>query len=72
MFDQGIQTYHPDLTNNIHGRGYDAQTDKTPANLRGIHGTPCAGIVAAQHNNTAGISGVAPNSKLVPISLELD
>jgi thermitase len=35
---------------------------------KGNHGTFCAGIIAAQRNNNVGVSGVAPESKLMLIS----
>ena len=70
VFDQGIKMDHPDLINNIYGTGYDAETNSSPSILRGSHGTPCAGIVGAKQNNTVGISGVAPNSKLISISID--
>ena len=33
------------------------------------HGINCAGIIAATHNNTIGIKGIAPHSRLVPINI---
>lgn len=72
IFDQGIKMDHPDLINNIFGTGYDAEENTTPSFLRDFHGTPCAGIVGAQQNNTIGISGVTPNSKLISISINLN
>jgi subtilisin family serine protease len=71
VFDQGIKMDHPDLVNNIYGTGYDAQTGTSPSVVRGYHGTACAGIAGAQQNNTIGISGVAPNTKLMSISINL-
>lgn len=71
VFDQGIKMDHPDLENNIYGMGYDAETDTTPSCLRGSHGTACAGIIAAQQNNSIGVSGVAPNVKLISVSCAL-
>ncbi len=72
VFDHGIKMDHPDLINNIYGDGYDAQTNTTPSIVRGFHGTTCAGIISAQQNNSIGISGVSPNSKLISISINLD
>ena len=69
IFDQGIKMDHPDLINNIYGTGYDAETNTIPSILRDYHGTTCAGIVGAQQNNTIGVSGVSPNSKLISISM---
>ena len=73
VFDHGFEMDHPDLINNVYGTGYDAITDTSPAEIRGSHGTPCAGIIAAeQNNNEEGISGVAPNAKLMSISVNLN
>ena len=49
--------------------GYDAYAGTTAgAPIAGDkHGTQCAGIVAAVQNNTIGISGVAPSSKILPV-----
>jgi len=72
IFDQGIKVDHPDLEDNIYGTGYDATTSRSPAQLRNFHGTLCAGVVGARQNNFIGISGVAPNSKLISISSEIE
>jgi len=69
IYDRGIDTQHLDLKNNIFSTGYNAQTGTTPSFLFGDHGTMCSGIASAQQNNLIGISGVAPTSKLIPISL---
>jgi subtilisin family serine protease len=71
VYDHGFEMDHPDLVNNVYGTGYDATTNTTPAHVRGEHGTACAGIVGAQQNNAKGISGVAPNSQLLSISINL-
>lgn len=36
-------------------------------NTYSVHGTSCAGIIAAEQNNSIGLTGVAYNSKLMPI-----
>jgi len=74
VLDGGIQLDHPDLVPNIVG-GYDAITDtdsdddpdagQEPGGGQG-HGTKCAGIIAAQHNND-GIAGIVPNVNIMPI-----
>tara|TARA_B110000259_G_scaffold151310_1_gene170954 strand:- start:2766 stop:4985 length:2220 start_codon:yes stop_codon:yes gene_type:complete len=69
VVDQGIELNHPDLITNIFGAGYDAQTNTTPSRLRGKHGVACAGIIGAIKDNNIGIAGVAPNSKLMSISV---
>ena len=70
IIDSGVDTLHPDLIDNILP-GYDALGDSTdgyptPVEKEDGHGTCCAGIVAAAQN-TIGVSGVAPNCKLVPV-----
>lgn len=71
VFDHGFEMNHPDLQNNVYGTGYDATTGTVPAQVRGNHGTACAGIVSAVQNNSIGISGVSPSSKLMSISINL-
>jgi subtilisin family serine protease len=61
---------HPDLVNNVYGTGYDTKTSSSPSVVRGEHGTACAGIIGAQQNSI-GISGIVPSSKLMSISIEL-
>ena len=72
IIDQGIAWSHPDLQGNIHPSAFDADTRIGPVPLaqltpRGNHGTPVAGIVGAMQNGE-GISGVAPNSRLMSIA----
>lgn len=71
IYDHGFEMNHPDLAANVFGTGYDAKTGTSPAQVRGPHGTPCAGITGAVQNNNLGISGVAPNTQLVSISINL-
>jgi serine protease len=40
-----------------------------PVYQRVGHGMNCAGIIAASHNNSIGIAGVAPNSLVYPINI---
>ena len=46
---------------------FDNNGDMSPSNT---HGTHVAGIAIAKHNNV-GIAGVAPNSKLIPIKVNI-
>lgn len=71
IFDHGFEMNHPDLQNNVYGTGYDATTGTSPALVRGSHGTACTGIVGAQQNNSIGVSGVAPSTSLMSISISL-
>lgn len=68
IYDHGFQQNHPDLAANNYGVGYDIQNNSSPAIIRGAHATPCAGIAGAVQNNVIGVSGVAPEAKLISIS----
>lgn len=62
VVDEGIEYYHPDLMANMWpSLGYNF-ADDTVAIVPGDHGTHVAGTVAANTNNTAGVSGVAGGS----------
>ena len=66
--DTGCDTLHEDLAANfIPGTGYNFYNN-TPGGFDDYgHGTSCAGIVGAIGNNNIGISGIAPNTKLMPV-----
>lgn len=71
IVDSGVDTLHNDLRANLLP-GHDAVGDSTDgyptANFdEDGHGTCCAGIVAAIKDNTIGVTGVAPLSKLIPV-----
>jgi thermitase len=64
IIDTGVQTNHQDLTNKIYRVnnqvvGYNALNGSSNANDDHGHGTHCAGIAAAQINNSIGIAGIA-------------
>ncbi len=71
VLDHGFEMNHPDLQNNVFGQGYDTESDTTPAQVLGAHGTACAGIIGAVQDNNIGVSGVAPNTSLMSISNSL-
>jgi subtilisin family serine protease len=66
--DTGCDTLHADIAANfVPGTGYNFYNN-TPGGFDDEgHGTCCAGIVAAVGNNGIGISGIAPNCKLIPV-----
>lgn len=52
--------------------GYDfAYMDAEPDDVYG-HGTPCAGLVGAVQDNTIGVTGVAPNARIIGIKACID
>ncbi len=71
VLDNGVQLDHPDLASNII-EGYDCLRNVSggaPYNSTDGHGTPVAGIIAAIKDNDIGISGVAPNCKILPVRI---
>lgn len=71
VLDHGFERDHPDLINNNFGNGFDSESGTTPALVLGNHGTACAGIVAAEQDNTIGVSGIAPDCSIMSISNSL-
>ncbi|MDE0472005.1 MAG: S8 family serine peptidase [Ekhidna sp.] len=71
IYDHGFEMNHPDLASNTFGNGFDATTGTSPSQVRGSHGTACAGIIGAVQNNKLGVSGIAPSSSIVSISINL-
>lgn len=67
ILDDGFEMNHPDLTN-VHSLSWDTRTGTSPAQVRGSHGTACAGIIGAGSNNVAGISGISPDCQIMSIS----
>ncbi|MCM1567226.1 MAG: S8 family serine peptidase [Dehalobacter sp.] len=73
VLDTGIDTTHPDLNGNIVS-GYNFITDSSnvfSSVSSDSHGTHVAGIIAAEANS-AGIKGVAPGVKIVPLKFIQD
>jgi thermitase len=72
IIDEGVDYAHPDL--NTAGKlvtGYDAIrriNDPNPSN-NDAHGTACAGIAAAATGNGTGVSGVAPNCRIMGVRI---
>ena len=69
--DEGVVS-HRDLDSNIHPTlSYDSYTETSPSQRYGQHGTHVAGTIAAVKDNGKDIVGVAPKSKIIPISHNL-
>lgn len=66
LIDSGVNYNHPDLIGKIL-KGRDViQSDNLPMDAFG-QGTAAAGAIAANTNNTSGISGVSPSTKILAI-----
>ncbi|NWF49671.1 MAG: S8 family serine peptidase [Ignavibacteriaceae bacterium] len=58
VFDTGVDSLHPDLSQNLIA-GYDAHLNKYGvSNDPGSHGTCTAGIIGARTNNSIGVAGI--------------
>ncbi|OEF99816.1 hypothetical protein BHF71_01170 [Vulcanibacillus modesticaldus] len=68
ILDTGIDLTHPDLKDNIVEGINLLNKDEPPQDDNG-HGTNLAGIIAAISNNGIGISGMANNTKIMPIKV---
>ena len=76
IVDDGLETGHPDLAANVdttidndwNGNDLDPNPEGT-GDTGDNHGTACAGNVAAVGNNGIGVSGTAPEAKLVGMRL---
>lgn len=72
IVDEGIEVTHPDLITNVRTDiDYDFNDDdEDPTPLPNeYHGIACAGVAAAEGNNSLGISGVAPDAGIIGLRL---
>ncbi len=68
VLDEGCDLTHPDLQ--FSTLGINLGTMMPDGSPTGNHGTACAGIVAATFNNAIGVSGVAGNSRIMPVAFQ--
>jgi subtilisin family serine protease len=75
VLDQGVTANHPDLPNTrqlrLNGSNFIAgenPDDPSPRNNE-AHGNACSGIIAATQNNGEGITGIAPDVRIMPIRI---
>lgn len=71
VFDEPICVWHEDLSANIYTSSYDISTGQGSVfnpETNTNHGTACASIIAAVQDNEIGMSGIAPESKIMPVS----
>lgn len=65
VLDTGVELDHPDLAGQLLP-GFDfVNGDTDPSDDHG-HGTRMIGIVAARQNNALGVSGIAPDTEILP------
>ena len=69
VIDLGFDLANRDLKNNLKSC-YDASTGKDTVIISHSHGTACADIACGIRNNNFGISGVAPDAKLMAIAIK--
>lgn len=70
VIDTGVDLTHPDLAANLLP-GYDfGDNDSSPQDQLG-HGTRVAGVLAAVRNNQTGVSGLAPEARLLPLKINV-
>jgi serine protease len=73
VLDQGIHTIHNDLAGNISSLSFNSQTGTSPSVYSGAsHGTHVAGTIGAIKDNNLQVVGVAPLSKIMPVSHSLN
>jgi subtilisin family serine protease len=81
VVDNGIDLTHPDLVTNIYPLSWDSDSRTSPQIIHqtaySFHGTFCAGIIGAARNNVVGniaigITGVAPDCKIMSISNSME
>jgi subtilisin family serine protease len=74
VLDAGVTSDHPDLPNTrqvrLNGSNFaDGNANNPSPTGNNNHGNACAGIVGATQNNNQGISGIAPNCRIMPIRM---
>lgn len=68
VIDDGADLNHPDLKGKFYAP-YDMVNFSSSYLPRGEHGTHVSGIIAATMNNGSGGTGVAPNTRIMPINI---
>jgi len=74
VIDSGIDLNHEDLRDKIVAPRdvIEEDNDPSPTGPNEEHGTSVAGLAAASGNNGLGVTGVAFNSRIIPIRLVVD
>jgi hypothetical protein len=74
VIDEGVELHNNDLPGGrlvvLNGSNFASGSANDPGPVGdGAHGTCCAGIVAAEQDNTEGVSGVAPLCRIMPVRI---
>ena len=74
VLDEGVTADHPDLPNTrqvrLNGSNFaDGDANNPSPTGNSNHGNACAGTIGATQNNNQGISGIAPNCRIMPIRI---
>lgn len=64
--DSGVDAAHPDLKANVIQPGYNVVDKTTNSAPIAIHGTAVAGVIAGRENG-AGVVGIAPHVRILPV-----
>ena len=72
VLDEGVTPDHPDLPNarqvRLSGSNFGSGDANDPSPTENDnHGNSCAGVIGATMNNSQGITGIAPNCKIMPL-----
>ncbi|EJL74346.1 S8 family peptidase [Chryseobacterium populi] len=73
VLDEGVDLTQPDLQGRL-VTGFDetGQGSNGAPSGNDAHGTACAGIIAANADNNIGVTGIAPNAKIMPVRIGYD
>lgn len=72
ILDDGVDMAHEDFATPgklVNGWDFVGNDNDPQPGSGGHHGTACAGLVAANGNNGIGVSGVAPNCRIMPVRM---
>ena len=68
VIDTGVESNHPDLQ--VYD-SWDAVDGKSPCKIYSNHGTECAGLISALPENGIGLTGIAPDVKVMALSIPI-
>jgi type VII secretion-associated serine protease mycosin len=68
VVDTGVDLHHPDLQGSLMA-GYSVLKGASSPDDDHGHGTHVSGVIAAAANNGAGIAGIAPHCKIMPVKV---